>query len=279
MENTNKSTEKIIYIILIQTVLVLLAARTLNYYHNQLTISDVLITIVAVLNFGVCIFVIRYLLNAESLHKQLSVQKNHLNAMDNSFKQIRSERHEFINHLQSIYGLMLYGKNEDAINYLNDVASVCRFNSNLISISNNSLKVLLLNKKNKADSKNIELKLSIESRLKSLDVKPTDITTIFGNLLDNAIDAVGNNENHKRKIFFNIIETTSSYHFSVQDTGPPMGDEVKEIFKQGFSTKGFNRGYGLYLVKSTIEKYEGYLHYENDTKTFSVTLPKREDIL
>ncbi|MNC07485.1 Sensor histidine kinase DcuS [compost metagenome] len=47
---------------------------------------------------------------------------------------------------------------------------------------------------------------------------------------------------------------------TVEDSGPGIPEPLqKQIFVQGFSTKGEQRGIGLYLVRKSVEKLEGRL--------------------
>lgn len=82
--------------------------------------------------------------------------------------------------------------------------------------------------------------------------------TIFGNLFDNAIDAVQLQQD-------GLIEVTLNYEnellsMDIKDNGPGLvAEEFEGQGKKGQSTKGENRGYGLYLVKNALEKVGGEL--------------------
>lgn len=270
-----KASGKMIIFLLLQTVLVLLAARVINFYHNQLSISDVLITIIALLNFSVCIFAVRGTLTSQYLDQEIKAQKESLRAMDEALKEIKIERHDFVNHLQSIHGYLLVGEHEEALNYLKEVGADCRFNSQILSIPHPSLRAFLLSKKSKADAEGIEFKLDVESKLDYFNMRPSDITVIFGNLLDNAIDSVRSAESKTRKITFKIYETRDLYHFEVQDSGPPIDSHIVDrIFEPGYSSKGSDRGYGLALAQKVMGKYGGSIVYDSNPKCFTVSLPE-----
>ena len=47
------------------------------------------------------------------------------------------------------------------------------------------------------------------------------------------------------------------------------------MFKEGYSTKGINRGYGLFNIKSILDKHKGniYFNVEDDYIEFNIELP------
>lgn len=258
--------ENFMIVLLIQALAILVIGRVLNFYHGQIEVSDLFLTIAALLNFLVVIIFAKWFFYTQ-------INGDYLNSMKEAIRIMRSERHDFINHLQSIYGLVLAGEKNDALKYMKDLGATQRFNSMVITITNPTLRVLLQNKKEYASSKGVEFKVTAHSKLKNLCVHPSDITTIFGNLIDNAIDILINQS--KKVVHFKVTETENSYHFVVKDSGPPIQDDViNHIFTEGFSTKGDGRGYGLALVKHAVERYGGQITYENAKKEFVVILPR-----
>jgi len=96
---------------------------------------------------------------------------------------------------------------------------------------------------------------------------PIDITTIFGNLLDNAIEAAEKLEGEKY-----ISIKIGSYHKMIAASIENNCGEVK--WKNGFpvSAKGKGGGIGLLNVQSSIKKYDGDLTLKNDGNKFAAEL-------
>ena len=269
----SKPVERLIIVLLSETFLILLAARVITFYHRQFTISDLLIVVAAVFNFGIVLLVIRWLFNLDLVTKKLNI---HSEATEEALRLIRSERHEFINHLHSVYGLMVTGEHEEATQYLKAVGTDCRFNSLLLNIPNAPLRVLLENKRDMASTKVIDFTLEVQSDMKLFNMSPKDVTTVFGNILDNAIEAItGYVNNNQREIKFTIMETSDFYHFSILNSGPAIDEEMAQnMFEEGFSTKGNYRGYGLALVRKTVNRYGGRVLYSSEDKSFWISIPK-----
>lgn len=63
----------------------------------------------------------------------------------------------------------------------------------------------------------------------------------------------------------------------VRDNGKSIDNKIRDImFTEGISSKGEDRGTGLYLVKNRVEIYNGSIDIEefDDEKIFVVTILK-----
>ena len=98
-------------------------------------------------------------------------------------------------------------------------------------------------------------------------IVPIDVTTIFGNLLDNAIEAAETVEGN-RYIYIRI----SSYQKMIVVRIENNCNDVKWRNDFPVSKKGKGRGIGLLNVKSSIEKYDGTLTLRQEENKFIVEL-------
>src|SRR5699024_6676865 len=108
--------------------------------------------------------------------------------------------------------------------------------------------------------------------------------TILGNLIDNAFDAFRDAPTSlSREVTVSIREEDLGLILSVDDTGPGMNPEVlSHIFERGYSTKGKERGTGLYLVREAIESCGGTIRVESVPMvgtTFVATIPNHTPTL
>ena len=139
----------------------------------------------------------------------------------------------------------------------------------LIPISyteNPILNILLTDKNAVMQEKGIHSDIKIDNVELSY-IEPIDITTIFGNLLDNAIEAAANVDGEKY-IFIKI----SAYHkMTVVHIENSCGN-VKWKKRMPVSDKGKGRGIGLLNVKQSIDKYDGNLQLKQDGNKFVADL-------
>lgn len=109
-----------------------------------------------------------------------------------------------------------------------------------------------------------------------------DIITILGNLIDNAIEAVKDSQIKKVSVRFDYFENLLIVE--VHDSGNGIDERnLDRIFSKGFSTKGENRGYGLFLVHQSLEKVNGEFEIQSEigggtTWTVSIPYKSREKV-
>jgi sensor histidine kinase regulating citrate/malate metabolism len=90
------------------------------------------------------------------------------------------------------------------------------------------------------------------------DAASHDLVTVLGNLLENAVEAIG--DGSRREIQVSLRPEGARLHLSVADSGPGLPAEVlTRPFTLGFSTKGENRGFGLWQAARAIEGRGGRL--------------------
>jgi CitB family two-component system sensor histidine kinase MalK len=85
-----------------------------------------------------------------------------------------------------------------------------------------------------------------------------ELITILGNLIDNAIEAMADSIDKTLDVTLHYSDELLT--MEVMDSGPGIPDEIqRNVLGKGFSTKGENRGFGLYLVTKSIENLGGEL--------------------
>ena len=128
------------------------------------------------------------------------------------------------------------------------------------------LNILLTDKESVMREKGISVTIKVDNVNLNF-LAPIDITTIFGNLLDNAIEAAEKLEGGKY-----ISIKIGSYHKMIAASIENNCGEVK--WKNGFpvSAKGKGGGIGLLNVQSSVKKYDGNLILKSDGNKFIAEL-------
>ena len=200
---------------------------------------------------------------------------NHLRELN---KTKRAQRHDYLNHIQVVYGLLELKEPEEAMKYMEPVYKDIIKVNKALKTSEPAVNALLQAKLAIAEEKNIDMELSITSDLNKLSIPSWELCRIIGNILDNSIYALEEIKGD-RKLYLEINEDITDFGFSIVNNGPKIPREIiDDIFKEGFTTKGNKgQGMGLYIVKELVDKYEGKLKLVSDEghTEFDVMLPKQ----
>lgn len=175
---------------------------------------------------------------------------------------LRANNHEFMNKLHVILGLIQIGETEDAKRYIINQTKEQQQKVSLVmnKIEDSTIAALMLGKISRAKEMGVELYIDSNSNLKKRHerVNSHALVTIIGNLLENAIEAVSISDKEKREVNIFIREDSSCILIDVKDTGVGISKEnFPNVFNDGFSTKGENRGKGLALLKQIVENLNG----------------------
>ena len=213
----------------------------------------------------------------KSENQKLEQHKKYILALEKNNNEIRKFKHDFNN---NILGLDGYINNDDfdkekLKKYFN--STIMNFNNNielndiviakLNSIKVNSLKSLITNKVLMAQNNNIDVDINIQSEITDFYTDEMQLSRILGILLDNAIEASLELTDDK-KIEVNIIQIDKTTDIQISNTFNNTGIPIADFNKEGFSTKGTNRGLGLSSAHEIANKLNILLNTETDGNTF-----------
>ncbi|EJR02180.1 hypothetical protein II3_01722 [Bacillus cereus MC67] len=195
---------------------------------------------------------------------------------------LRAQSHEFMNKMHVVLGLTHMKQYEELQKYVSSMVSEHQYEIGGImkKIQSPVFAGFLLGKLSYAREKNIKLIIKEDSYLPEIYDERIihELITIVGNLINNALDAVTNCEKKQVEVGIQYGDTLI---ITVQDTGKGIQeDEIDALFIKGYSTKGDNRGYGLHLVKESIQRINGeiYVHSLLGTgTTITIEIPKSRD--
>ena len=193
---------------------------------------------------------------------------------------LRMDRHDYLNHLQIVYGLMELEEYDEMNAYLRKFYKELLKTGKAVKTSKPAINALLAAKLAEAEAKEIEFLIEVKSDLKKLGIEDWELCKVLSNLIDNAVKALEDYEGEEKKLRVNITETPESYIFSVEDNGPKIPESIREnIFKKGFSTrKEEGHGMGLTIVSEILNKSGGDIELSSDDEetVFTVSFGKGE---
>ena len=177
------------------------------------------------------------------------------------YKEVRSFRHDYTNLLTSLR----LGIEEEDMEQIKEVYdSVLKDSSEklqdnkydlgrLVNIRDKALKSLLAGKFLKARDKNIVFNVEVPEEIQVEGMSLLDFLTIVSILCDNAIEASA--EASQPHVSIAFLKNGAQETFIIENSIKEESIDISEIFSFGASSKGEERGVGLYTVMKIVESY------------------------
>ena len=179
--------------------------------------------------------------------------------------QMRSVRHDIENQLLSIYNFIDLGKIDEAKSYIHHLTDDCLpIRETLITTDNDAFNAIINAKMAVCYDKKIFMHVNVmQGSLSNFD--PIDISVLFGNLVDNAIEAA---EKTKRRRISIDVYTTGDY-LSVSISNSIEKSVLTDNKKLETSKKNKDlHGIGLKSVRTLVKKYNGMINFEEKEQEF-----------
>jgi len=200
--------------------------------------------------------------HAKVAQTQLRDQKE----ISEMYQSVRTMRHDMNNHLSTIHGLLAMKKYEEADAYLQNITDNIRaFDDCRTGVL--SLDALMGSKTNYARSNHIQVNMNANVP-RDLRIAEDDLSTLVGNLYNNAIDACLKIEDEsKRRIQIDLYQEGDYLFIDMKNA--TNGDE-KRIRGLWMTMKpnAANHGFGLKSIDRIVDKYNGFCLREHENNTF-----------
>ncbi|MBD2871546.1 sensor histidine kinase [Paenibacillus arenilitoris] len=245
---------------------------------SQFLNLGVIIIVLTGISLLIAVVAMRYY--RQSRDKAVRVtQETYVEEMNQLFQSIRAQRHDFLNHVQTIHSLAELNKSSELVAYTKELTGDIRLMNDIINIGNPAIAALVRSKISQAESHKIQFSCSFTGlNMKEMGVKTLDVNRMLGNLIDNAFDEVLKYDEDRRHVTLVGKQTAEDLEFTISNTCDQAEETVtKPLFDAGYSTKQQDhQGLGLSIVKSIAERYKGsvYVAAEPTGKlTFILRIP------
>ncbi|MDL9946985.1 sensor histidine kinase [Gordonia sp. ABSL11-1] len=194
---------------------------------------------------------------------------------------LRAHRHETANRMHVLAGLLRHGHTDEASDYLDQLTGSGPDSTRLDGLDNVGephLHAFLDAKAAHARERGATLRLGDQTWVQGVLREPVVVTTVLGNLIDNAIDAsvggmvvddgmvdggAARDAVVDAVVEVEVLTDGDDLFITVADSGPGIGfDDPAEIFDEGVTTKSptgvvGGRGMGLSLSRQMVRRIGG----------------------
>lgn len=244
----------------------------LTLLNETLVISlTVLVTFGAAMDIKEAWSLRRMTVKMHGLHETVE-QMNELNIA------LRTQRHDFLNHLQVVYSLMEMEEYGEARSYIEQVYGDIQSLSRQMKTACAPVNALLRAKTTESRQRGMDLQIQVSGSWQDLPLPGWEMCRVLSNLIDNAMDALEGQKDGCIQV--SVREDIRAFSFEVANNGPRIGDEILDlIFEPGISQKGEGRGMGLHIARETLRSVGGDLTVTSDENrtAFSGFVPRHRE--
>ncbi|MHC6591139.1 sensor histidine kinase [Arthrobacter sp. C152] len=195
-----------------------------------------------------------------------------LDAVGTMSTALRAQRHEFANQLHTLAGFLGIGQHQEARDYLARLAATgpLKFPVDQAELLQDPyLQAFVGAKGVEADERGVALRIGPETLVRGHVTEAQDVTTVLGNLIDNAVNAAVAGASTDRWVELEVLDEPGddggTLHVVVADSGDGLaeGADPEGVFAEGFTTAagpvraGGGQGFGLALARQIAHRRGG----------------------
>ena len=264
LDNLSKSKKRELIINLILAAFVMATEFYLiMFYNNTLPVTTVLLNILSLIAyFSISITSFIRTAQLEVASQNLEEEKSYNKTLTILHDKIRGFKHDFDNIVQAIGGYVetndMEGLKEYYSHLQKDSARVNNLSLlNPSTINNPAIYSLLTSKYFTAKDAGIEIEnFEVFVDFKDLEkhIRIYELSRILGILFDNAIDASKESDEKILNLCIRNEPNRNRYIIKISNSYKDKSVDTDRIYEKGFSSKGKNRGLGLWEVRQFIKK-------------------------
>ncbi len=200
----------------------------------------------------------------QQIEALMHAQEKHVAEIMVTQSAFRRFKHDLSHHYIALKEMLMQNHSADALTYIENLqSSVDAIHNHSVDTGNLALDAIINTKKAIAETRGISFTLNLQVP-ENLEMEPADICIIFGNALDNAIEACENVSKDKK------IELTLLYEEHKLFCKITNSAQKNSQYPKTSKADTLNHGFGLQSIKTTVKKYNGIPIIEQKNMEFSI---------
>ncbi len=216
---------------------------------------------------GVLLFLSARCVRQSNLALIKETEQQYYDEINRRYQESRKIRHDIQNHLLALNMLIESGNIDSAKKYITEVSEQTELAAMPVKTGSDVLDALLFKKTEQARDKNAKLLFEISCSLSDCPVSDYDLCTVFGNIIDNAVEAVSKND---------IITVTlgNQHDMLYISCENPLRTPLKKRGDKILTTKSnpLSHGYGIARVNEIAGRYDGAVKITDEGGKFLIEI-------
>ncbi len=199
----------------------------------------------------------------EYKYYEMSVENN---------KKLRAIRHDISNHIQTAYSLFRDGETQRGLELIKELRARYALVEQMVYCNNPVVNIILSNKKNESEEKNIETNIKVKEDLGNIPITDFDLSTVICNLLDNAIRGCICSDQSNPRLIVEILQKNQYLVVRVLNSCKiGMNIESTDSIATTKSNSSMH-GLGMPIIAGIAKKYRGDFVVSAQNGIFTATV-------
>lgn len=256
----------------------------LSYALNATTYNEQVVTCSFFLFLGITFSLFLYerqIMQSKAIHEKeqyeqhLKLQLKHLDDLLAKQNELRKFKHDIVNQLEGLRGYLQVGDVVGGLHHLEGLTDHLEVITPAFNTGNVALDATLSAKKTLAESQGIcfSTRLNVEE---NLPIAPEDICTIFGNALDNAIEAcLLLDDEQQKSIAVSLVQIDAVLLCKIINTALQQPRNNLTTSKKD----KVNHGFGIVNLTESLTKYGSVpvIEWQEGSFSLSFILPLKDE--
>ncbi|MEK3797171.1 GHKL domain-containing protein [Peribacillus sp. FSL H8-0477] len=211
------------------------------------------------------------------LQELRQVEEQHTQ-MNETFRRVRSERHDFLKHISAVHFLLESDQSKEAKHYLDKLVEGYEETNLSIKGERGTVAGVLHQMYRRGQTAGIDVVYDLDIPLSTLPLPDKDIVILLGNLLSNSMDACEQWQqvyDEQAMLSLQFYKRSGLYLLICKNTSLPVPANILDgLFKRyGQTTKGIgHEGLGTKLIADVVSSHHGLLDYIHKDGAFTVKI-------